>query len=182
MADILKWLLPVNRLHRTRAVYSYASFGLHLGIIFVTFFLQNHVDVLEASLGLAWPATHRPLLDVLTLVTIVGASILLFYRVYVPGSRRLSGFMDYLLLILILGIYVSGYLAGRSWNPIPYDGLMLCHTLIGMLLLVLIPFSKIAHCALYPLVRLGSEVAWHLTPRGGSDVIQTLYGPEGRKI
>jgi hypothetical protein len=29
---------------------------------------------------------------------------------------------------------------------------------------------------------LGSEIAWHLTPQGGSDVVKTLYGPEGRKI
>jgi hypothetical protein len=35
---------------------------------------------------------------------------------------------------------------------------------------------------LYPLIRLGSEIAWHLAPQGGSDVIKTLYGSQGRKI
>jgi hypothetical protein len=94
----------------------------------------------------------------------------------------MSKALDYVLLLLILNIFVSGYVAGRVWNPIPYDTLMLFHTLNGVVLLILIPFTKIAHCVLYPLIRLGSEIAWHLTPQGGSDVVKTLYGPEERKI
>jgi hypothetical protein len=90
--------------------------------------------------------------------------------------------MDYILLLLLLSLFVSGYIAGRPWNPIPYDSLMLFHTLTGIVIIVLTPFTKIAHCVLFPLIRLASEMAWHLTPRGGTDVIQTLYGPEGRKI
>ena len=85
-------------------------------------------------------------------------------------------------LLLLLGLFISGYVAGRPWNPIPYNELMLFHTLSGMLLMVLIPFTKIAHCVLFPLVRFASEIAWQLTPQGGADVIRTLYGPERRQL
>jgi nitrate reductase gamma subunit len=176
------WLLPFNRLHRNRGGYSTASFGLHLGILVVSLFLRNHLDILQANLGFSWMAISKPILDLLTLVGIFGISFLLLFRLYVTGSRRLSRAADYLLLLMLLNIFVSGYLAGRPWNPIPYDSLMLFHTLNGMALLLLIPFTKVAHCVLFPLIRLGTEVAWHFTPQGGNQTVQTLHGPQGRKI
>jgi nitrate reductase gamma subunit len=176
------WLVPVTRLHRIRPVTSYASFIFHLGILFALFTLRNHIDILHTSLSLGWPAVYKPVLDWLTLGAIVTGLYLLFFRMYNSEGRRMSKFMDYFLLLLILGIFISGYLGGRSWNPIPYDSLMLFHTLSGLALLILIPFTKIAHCVLFPLVRFASQAAWRLTPQGGSQVIHTLYGPDGRKV
>ena len=178
----VSWLLPFNRLHRNRAGYSIASFSLHIGVLIVALFLRNHLDILEANIGLSWIAISKPFLDVLTLIGIFGMSILLLFRLYVYGSRQLSKAADYLLLIVLLNIFLSGFLAGRPWNPIPYDGLMLFHTLNGMALALLIPFTKIAHCVLFPLIRLGTEVAWHFTPQGGSETVKSLHGPQGRKI
>jgi len=180
--DSATWLFPIHRLHRVRPIYSYASFVFHIGLILGLLFLQNHIDLLHKSAGLAWPAMPRLLLDVLTLLSIIAGAYLLLYRLYVRSARALSGPVDYLLLLLLLNIFLSGYVAGQPWNPIPYGGLMLFHTVNGLLLLILIPFTKIAHCVLFPLVRLSSEIAWHLTPQGGANVNQTLYGPEGRKI
>jgi len=90
--------------------------------------------------------------------------------------------MDYLLLVLVLNIFISGFVAGRAWNPVPYDSLMLFHTLNGGILLLITPFTKVAHCVLFPLIRLGSEIAWRFTPQGGDEVVKTLHGPQGRKI
>jgi nitrate reductase gamma subunit len=176
------WLLPFNKLHRNRAGYSIASFSLHASLLVVTLFLRNHLDILQANTGIAWLAISKPVLDVLTLIGIVGASALLLYRLYSVSSRRLSKAADYLLLLMILNLFVSGFLAGRVWNPIPYDGLMLFHTLNGLGLILITPFTKIAHCVLFPLIRLGTEVAWHFTPMGGEKTVQTLHGPQGRKI
>ena len=180
--ETLSWLFPIHRLHRAKPVYNYASVILHLGVIFSLLFLQNHIDILRSTIGVAWPAVPRLLLDGLTIAAIIGGAYLLLHRLYVRSARTLSGILDYFLLLLLLGVFISGYVAGRAWNPIPYNGLMLFHTLCGLGLIILIPFTKIAHCALFPLVRLASEIAWHLTPEGGSRVIKTLYGSEGRKI
>ena len=155
---------------------------LHLGILATCLFLGNHLDILQANFGVSWPALAKPVLDVLTLLGIAAGSYLLLFRIYVVSSRKLSNPMDYLLLVMILGLLVSGYLAGQPWNPIPYDGLMLFHALSGIVLLILIPFTKIAHCILYPLIRMGSEVAWHFPARGGSEAIEVLHGSEGREI
>lgn len=182
LKETLTWLFPIHRLHRARPVFSYASFLFHIGLILSALFLRNHIDILQASVGVAWPAIPRFLLDGLTLMAIIAGAYLLLHRLYIRSARALSKPIDYLLLLLLLNLFVSGYVAGRPWNPIPYNGLMLFHTINGVILIVLIPFTKIAHCVLFPLVRLASEIAWHLTPEGGSDVIKTLYGPEGRKL
>jgi nitrate reductase gamma subunit len=182
LKETIIWLVPVTRLHRSRPLHSYASFIFHVGLILAGLFLQNHLDILRANLGFAWPAISRPILDVLTLATIITGAFILLYRLYARSARAMSRVMDYVLLLLILSIFISGYVAGRPWNLIPYNSLMLFHTICGLALLMLIPFSKIAHCVLFPLVRLSSEIAWHFPPQGGSNVIKTLYGPEGRKI
>lgn len=176
----VSWLFPLNRLHRNRAGYSLASFSLHVGILVVSLFLRNHLDILQVNIGISWIAISKPILDVITLIAIFGVLFLLLFRLYVTGSRKLSKTADYLLLILLSNIFISGFLAGRSWNPIPYNGLMLFHTFNGMILLFIIPFSKVSHCVLFPLIRLGTETAWHFTPRGGSEVVKTLHGPQGR--
>ena len=182
LKETAAWLVPLRHLHQTRPVYSYASFLLHIGLILGGLALQNHIDILYANTGLAWPALPRLALDAVTVLAIIAGVYLLLHRLYRRSARALSRPMDYVLLLLILNLLTSGYVAGQSWNPIAYNSLMLFHVLNGLVLLGLIPFTKIAHCVLFPLVRLASEVAWHLTPQGGSKVVRTLYGPEGRKI
>jgi nitrate reductase gamma subunit len=176
------WLLPFNKLHHNRTGYSVASFSLHLGILTVSLFLRNHLDILQENVGISWIAISKTVLDVLTLVGILGIGFLLLFRLYEASARRLSKTADYLLLLMLLNIFVSGYLAGQPWNPIPYDGLMLFHTLNGMALLTLIPFTKIAHCALFPLIRLGTEVAWHFVPQADRKSLLPLHDPQGRNI
>jgi nitrate reductase gamma subunit len=172
------WLLPFNKLHRNRAGYSLASFSMHASLLVVSLFLRNHLDILQANIGISWISFPKPILDVLTFVGILGISVLLIFRLYVPSSRRLSRVADYLLLLILLNIFVSGFIAGRPWNPIPYNGLMLFHTINGMVLLLIIPFTKVAHCVLFPLIRLGTEVAWHFVPQGGMKSVQALHGPQ----
>jgi nitrate reductase gamma subunit len=182
LRETLSWTFPVRRIHRARRLYSYSSFLLHTGILLVGLFLGNHLDILQANFGVKWPTLAKPLLDLLTLAAIAAGSFLLGHRVYVSSSRQLSRPMDYLLLGIILNILISGFLAGQFWNPIRYNSLMLFHAVNGIVLLILIPYTKIAHCVLYPLVRLGTEAAWHLPPQGGSEAVKTLHGIEGRRI
>lgn len=181
-SETLSWLLPFRRIHRSRRGYSYASFTMHLAILSSAFCLSNHLEILKSQTGLYWPALPRPLLDLLALAGIFAMSYLLLQRILARSSRQLSRGLDYSLLLLLLTLFLSGYLAGRPWNPVPYNSLMLFHTLIGGLLMIIIPFTKIAHCLLYPLIRLGSAVAWRFTPHGGGEAVQQLYGAEGRRI
>ncbi len=176
------WLLPTNHFRRAKPLFVFASLGFHAGILISALFLVNHLDLLRALIGVAWFPIFKPILDWVALIAIAGGLYIFFHRIYARDSRALSRGMDYALILLFLGLFVSGYVAGQPWNPIPYNGLMLFHTLCGFAIVVLIPFTKITHCVLFPLTRIGTELAWRLTPHGGKDVTQTLYGTEERKI
>ena len=180
--DTITWLLPTNLWRRARPVFFYMSFFFHIGIILSVLLLQNHIDILQAAVGVAWAALLRPVLDWIVLIAIISGLYVLGTRIYDSRSRLLSKPMDYLVLILILCVMISGFVAGQSWNPVPYSGLMLFHTLSGILLMIIAPFTKIAHCVLFPFIRLGTEIGWRLAAHGGSDVTRTLHGPDGRKI
>ena len=181
LRDVATWTFPVTRLHRRLPVFSYASFFFHMGVILSAVFLREHID-LFGHLGLSWPSIPRPYVDWLALLACAGLVTLLGYRIYVRQSRAVSSFVDYLLLVLLITTVGMGYLAGQSWNPVPYNVTMVFHIAPGSAVLIMVPFTKLAHCALYPLVRFSSEIGWHLTREGGYEVVKTLYGPEGRKI
>jgi nitrate reductase gamma subunit len=181
LRNIATWVFPVAHLHRSLPVFSYASFFFHVGVVMSAIFLREHID-LFGHLGLNWPSIPRPYVDWLALLALIGLTVLLGYRIYVRQSRAVSSFADYAILVLLILTVGMGYLAGQSWNVIPYNVTMVFHIAAGSAILVLIPFTKLAHCLLYPFVRLSSEIGWHFTRDAGYDVVKTLYGPEGRKI
>lgn len=182
LKQTILWLLPTSHFKRAKPVYVFASLFFHLGILISALFLGNHLDIFASLIGVAWPSIFKPILDWVAVAAILGGLYILFYRIYARDAKALSRGMDYFLVILLLCLFTSGYVAGQAWNPIPYDGLMLFHTLCGFTIVVLAPFTKITHCVLFPLNRIGTELAWRLTPHGGEDVSRTLYGSEERKI
>jgi hypothetical protein len=57
----------------------------------------------------------------------------------------------------------------------------LVHLLSAELLLVLIPFTKLAHVALFPLTRLSWELGWHLVP-GAGERVRISLGKEDEPV
>ncbi|MBN2326620.1 MAG: hypothetical protein JXR73_05650 [Candidatus Omnitrophica bacterium] len=170
------WMLPVHRLHRHIPLISFSSFLFHAGVIVVPLFLLDHIYLWQASIGIAWPGISRSVADVLTLLTLITGTLLLGFRIFSRSIRQNSGFVDYFLLIVLLLIFATGYIASRPYNPIPYQTVMLIHLLSAEVFLVLTPFTKIAHCILFPLIRLTSELAWKFPPDAGRNVTIQVHG------
>ena len=55
---------------------------------------------------------------------------------------------------------------------------MLVHTLSGNLMLLLMPFTKLAHAVLFPFERVSSEVFWRFPAGAGDRVADALHGKE----
>jgi len=180
--NTIAWLLPTSHFRRAKPAFVFASLFFHFGILISALFLGNHLEILASLIGFSWPSIFKPILDITALIGILGGLYIFFYRVYAADARAISRRMDYILVFLLLCLFTSGFVAGRDWNPIPYDSLMLFHTFCGFVIVIVAPFSKITHCVLFPLNRLATEVAWRLTPHGGKDVIKTLYDSEDKKI
>lgn len=171
----LAWLLPVGRLWRKRPIYSVTSFLFHVGLLLVPCFLAAHVLLWKRSVGIAWPAIPQDLADWLTLLTIVTGLGLFFGRLLHPAARALSRRQDYLWPLLLVVPFATGYICSNApIRPSTYQPLMLVHVYSADLILLLMPFTKIAHCVLAPLSRLATAVAWKFVPGAGDRVAGTL--------
>jgi len=74
--------------------------------------------------------------------------VFLFVRRLVrPEVRILTTAWDYMLLILTLLPFLTGFLAYRQWGD--YQTLLILHILTAEIFLVIIPFSKLAHIILF---------------------------------
>jgi len=173
--NTMKWLFPFKNLNN-RLWYSITSVLFHVGLILTPIFLMAHIALWERVLGFGWPGLGRSAADALTLLTVVTGIMLIIGRAASRESRALSRFQDYALPPLLLVPFVSGFLAMHpSINPFSYTGSMLVHALSGDLILILIPFTKLAHMVLLPTTQLVSEVGWHFPPDQGVNVGIALH-------
>jgi len=125
-----------------KRAYFFASLCFLLGVLVCAFFLSNHLSILDSMLGFSWPALPKPVLDWTALVAILAGSYILMIRLYARRGRKTNRWRNSLLLLNLLSLFATGNLAGRDWNPVPYNGLMLFHTLVGLATLMLVPFSR----------------------------------------
>jgi nitrate reductase gamma subunit len=171
----LAWLLPIGRLWRQRPLYSVFSFFFHVGMIVTPLFLASHILLWRNSIGYGWPALPQGLANWLTLTVIVTALGLFFGRVLDARAREVSRLQDYLWPLLIATPFVTGYIASNTViGPRTYQQMVLVHIYAGDLIMLMIPFTKIAHCVLMPLSQLVTSIAWKFPAGAGDRVIETL--------
>ena len=112
---------------------------------------------------------------VLTVTAILTGLALLVQRLAASATRSISRLQDYLLPLLIIVPFCSGFLIMHpTLNPFSYQAVFLVHILSGNLILVLIPITKLSHVVIFPETQLISELAWHLPADAGSRVGKTL--------
>lgn len=169
------WLFPVGRLLRSRPIYSAISFVFHAGLLVVPFFLAAHVLLWKRGVGFAWPAIPQNLANILTLLVIVGGIGLFLGRVLDSGARALSRPQDYGWPLLLVVPFATGYTCcNLAIGPKTYPTMMLLHVYSANLIMLMIPFTKIAHCVLTPLSQVVTAVAWKFPAGAGDKVAATL--------
>jgi nitrate reductase gamma subunit len=180
LAEAASWVVPIRHLIPGTRVFSVVSYLFHVGILVVPIFLADHIALWEKQFGIDLPSIDYSLADFLTLFTIACIFVLLGFRIFLGRLRSMSRRSDYALLVLILLPFASGYLAMHpSYNPLPWDVMMLAHLLSAELLFILIPFTKLAHIVLFFFDRI-SGLHWQLRPGAGEQVAEALFGKEAR--
>jgi nitrate reductase gamma subunit len=179
--ETLGWLVPLGRLWRQRPVYSTISVLFHAGLLIVPIFLAAHVSLWKRALAVAWPALPQTAANVLTLVVIVTGLGLFLSRVAVASGRQLSRAQDFAWPLLLIAPFVTGYVcANLAIGAQSYEAFMLVHVYSVDLILVLIPFTQIAHCVLAPFSQVVSAIAWKFPPGAGDRIAETLGHAESR--
>jgi nitrate reductase gamma subunit len=161
----VKWLLPfATHGWRAQPFVTVAFFMLHLGAVLVPLFLAGHNVVLKEALGFSLPSMPQWLADGLTALAVLGLGLIMLRRVALPEVRILSTAYDYFIILLVLAPFVSGFMAVQRLGD--YDFWLLTHIISGELLLVLAPFTKLSHIALYfaSRIQIGMDYA---IKRGG---------------
>ena len=170
----VKWIFPV-RLLRTRPAYSAASFLFHLGVVLVPLFLIGHVALLEELLPTAWPVLPPLAADTCTVVALSALLVLLVGRVVSRSARVLSRTQDVVLLLVLFATLFFGFLGSNpTVSPVASRTMVLIHILLGDLVLVLVPTTRIAHCVLYPFTQLLFQLGWHFPAESGRHVAEVL--------
>jgi nitrate reductase gamma subunit len=158
LRSIGAWLIPfLPASTKKRPVFWGISYIFHVLLFIVPLFLMSHIILLDEAFGIFWLALNDGLADFLTIIVILALVFFGVRRAVEPDVKFLTSFKDYILLIIIMLPFLTGFLAYHQFFL--YKWIMIAHILSGELMLIIIPFSRFSHMLTAPLTRAytGSE-------------------------
>ncbi len=164
--SIFKWIVPFGTHGWRKQVFATIAFFLfHLGVVICPLFLVQHTQLIGSYIGFSLPALPACAGDVCALLGFLGGILLLLRRITLPQVRLLTDWKDIALLGLCLFTIGTGLLARFQLGT--YDVMLGAHMFSGDLILLLAPFTKLSHIALFFASRaqLGIDFA---VKRGGA--------------
>jgi len=155
MRGIFARMIPRAEFRRRAKLGVWNGYVYHLGLAAIVFGYLPHIRFVERLTGLAWPPLPEPLVYVCVGLTFLSLFVALLERVTDPVRRLLSGFDDYsswfvVMLPLATGMvtiqqsYAPGAAPAPALDPLP----LAIHLLSVELLLLWLPFGKLAHAFL----------------------------------
>lgn len=141
---ILRRFLPPQGMFQTSPVTYIGGYVFHIGFIIIFFLFTPHVDLIEEITGLKWLTLPSPIIDLVTVITLVAMIAVLINRLKCPVKRFLSGFSEYLSWTVTFLPLLTGYLAAHHLM-FSYTMILTLHILSVELLLIMIPFSNLLH-------------------------------------
>jgi len=156
--SIVRGVIPFG-LHymREKPFFTLVSFFFHLCVVLTPVFLLAHIVLFYESWQVQWVSLPDNLADIMTVLVILGVMFFAVRRLVLKPVKRLTRLADWLLLLLVAGVFLTGLMAYHHWGP--YRPWLISHLLLGEILLVTIPFSKLIHMLMFFFTRgyLGAE-------------------------
>lgn len=123
------------------------SYGFHIGLLIILLGGAPHILLVREAFGIGWPGLPQSIITLVSGVTLALLIIVLVRRLSHPVLRLLSGFDDYLSLLLTLAVVLTGLLLAGE-GPGDYEHLLALHLLSVEALMIWLPFGKLAHVVL----------------------------------
>jgi nitrate reductase gamma subunit len=121
------------------------AYAYHIALALVAFGFAPHIAFIARYLGFGWPALPDAVTYIATAVAIVGLIAALAARLGDGVLRLLSNFDDY----FSWAVTMLPLLTGMALLPMPAEPVLLAIHLLSLeLLLVWLPFGKLAHAVL----------------------------------
>ena len=144
IAEIFKRSVPLPDIVKRGAVTLVGGYIFHIGLFITIFLFVPHIEFINSVFGVRWPGLPNPVVDAVTVVTMVALFVLLVHRVRHPVKRMLSTYEDYLTWLVTFLPILTGWLAyHRIVNPYPL--VLGLHILSVEVLMVVLPFTKLMH-------------------------------------
>jgi nitrate reductase gamma subunit len=121
-----------------------AGYVFHIGFLVTFLFFSQHIEMLHEAVGLHWPALPPGLITISAILAIAAMIALLLHRLIDPVKRMISDFQDYLTWALTILPLLTGLMVGQSIG-LDYQIKLIMHIASVELLLILVPFTKLAH-------------------------------------
>jgi nitrate reductase gamma subunit len=150
--SIIFWLIPFGT-HSWRfyKMMTVLVFAFHIGLVFTPIFLRAHNIILMERWGVSLWSLPEGLADVLTFIVIISGIFLMLRRIAFPQVRIITTAYDYLLLLIALAPFITGFMA---YHQAPgYQGWLIAHIICGEIMIVAIPLTKLSHFLLFFLSR-----------------------------
>lgn len=140
----------ISRMIPDKSTFQRSSFTIvsgyifHIGLFICIFLFAPHILVFKDITGLSWPSLPTPVVDAVTVVTIISLGAIMLHRYQNCVLKFLTNTEDILVWIVTLLPLVTGYIAfHRIGSSAP--GLIALHILSVEILLVVFPFTKLMH-------------------------------------
>ena len=161
LRSLLHWIIPFASLNmRKRPVMTIVTFAFHICLVSIPIFALGHVVLWDQSWGLSWWTLPEGLVDVMTLVVIIGGVFFIGRRLRLPEVRNVTNYTDYLLIAIVLAPFITGFVASQQWFS--YRTMVIIHMWTGAVWLMAIPFTRLSHMLFFVFTRMymGSEFGY----------------------
>ena len=123
------------------------SFIFHVCLVLTPLFVLGHNVMLDTAFGISFISFPEQVTDIMTKFVIAGGLIFFMRRLLLRRVRIISTVYDYLLLLVAIAPFVTGFMVYH--HILNYNTIILLHILFGELMLVMIPFSKFFHMVFF---------------------------------
>ena len=161
LRSLLHWMVPFNTVNwRRRPVVTVVTFIFHIGLVFIPIFLLSHNILWRESWGISWWCLPEGIADIGTLIVIFCCVFFFLRRVFAPEVKFVTFDSDYLMLVISLLPFLTGFFAYHQM-VLPHKTMVILHILFGELMLITIPFTRLFHMFYFFLTRsfMGSQAA-----------------------
>ena len=165
----IRYLLPFNQTVKKNPIFTLASYLFHLCLLALPLFCVAHLNEWEEGYlwmsgffqwsALSWAWIPDSWMVPMTWIVIGIGAAFFIRRLVVPEVRIISEFSDYLILILAVLPFLTGFLASHTAALGDYGRMI--HILTGELWLVLIPTTKLAHMFMFFPSRAVIAIEWN---------------------
>ena len=158
LPSLFRWLIPFTRTNmKKRPIMTIGTFVFHISLIITPLFLLSHNLLWYESWNISWWCFPETLADIMTVLVICSCGFFLVRRLVVPEVQLVTHLSDYILLLIALAPFLTGFLAHHQWFA--YKSMLMVHILTGEILLISIPFTRLTHMFLFFVAKayMGSE-------------------------